>query len=267
MTDKVFSENEKKYISYLDNYITKNCPNKRKTKYSNYFYLCQIFYVLKTGIQWNMLNCECHYTSVYKKYINWNKHNIFKNIFNGMLDDYILKNTIKNTYIDASHIKNVLGSDSIGRNHYDRYRNSTKLHLIIDDNRIPINYIFTGGNVNDGKLTESLSKKLIEINKKDSRRTINLIGDKGYVNYKLQEKLKNKNINLYTPLKKNNKKIKNKCSYMKKYNQFNRISIENMFCRLDKFKRIQLRYEKKLTNLEGFHLLAFIYIIYNYDYK
>jgi hypothetical protein len=36
-----------------------------------------------------MLNYECHYTFVYKKYINWNKHNIFKNIFNGMLDDYI----------------------------------------------------------------------------------------------------------------------------------------------------------------------------------
>jgi hypothetical protein len=50
---------------------------------------------------------------------------------------------------------------------------------------------------------------------------------------------------------------------MKKYNQFNRISIKNIFCRLDKFKRIQLRYEKKLTNLEEFHLLAFIYIIYN----
>ena len=45
---------------------------------------------------------------------------------------------------------------------------------------------------------------------------------------------------------------------MKKYNKFNRISIENMFCRLDKFKRIQLRYEKKIINLEGFHLLAFI---------
>ena len=67
--------------------------------------------------------------------------------------------------------------------------NSTKLHLIIDDNRIPINYSFTAGNVNDNKLTESLSKKLIEINKKDKRRTINLVGDKGYVNYKLQKKI------------------------------------------------------------------------------
>ena len=59
--------------------------------------------------------------------------------------------------------------------------------------------------------------------------------DKGYVNYKLQEKLQKEKVNLYTPLKKNNKKIKNKDAYMKQYNNFNRISIENMFCRLDKF--------------------------------
>ena len=100
-----------------------------------------------------------------------------------------------------------------------------------------------------------------------SRCWINLVGDKGYVNYKLQEKLQKEKVNLYTPLKKNNKKIKNKYAYMKKYNKFNRISIENMFCRLDKFKRIQLRYEKKIINLEGFHLLAFIQIIYNYNHK
>ena len=267
MADKSFTKIEKKYIEYLETYISENFPNKRKHKYSNYYYLCNIFYVLKTGIQWNMLNCDCHYTSVYKKYNEWNKLNVFKNIYKFILNEYLSKNIIKNVYIDSSHIKNVTGSETIGRNHYDRFRNSTKLHLIIDDNRIPINYSFTGGNINDSKLTEPLSKKLIEINKKDSRRTINLVGDKGYVNYNLQKKLQKGKINLYTPLKKNNKKIKDKKSYMKKYNKFNRISIENVFCRLDKYKRIQLRYERKILSLEGFHLLAFIQIIFNYNHK
>ncbi len=36
MTDKYFSENEKKYMVYLDNCIAENYPNKRKSKYSNY---------------------------------------------------------------------------------------------------------------------------------------------------------------------------------------------------------------------------------------
>jgi len=94
-----------------------------------------------------------------------------------------------------------------------------------------------------------------------------LVGDKGYVNFALQKKLQKEKVKLYTPLKKNNKKIKDKKSYTKKYNKFNRISIENVFCRLDKYKRIQLRYEKKLSSLEGFHLLAFIQIIFNYNHK
>ena len=149
MADKSFTKIEKKYIEYLETYISENFPNKRKHKYSNYYYLCNIFYVLKTGIQWNMLNCDCHYTSVYKKYNEWNKLNVFKNIYKFILNEYLSKNIIKNVYIDSSHIKNVTGSETIGRNHYDRFRNSTKLHLIIDDNRIPINYSFTGGNIND----------------------------------------------------------------------------------------------------------------------
>ena len=82
-----------------------------------------------------------------------------------------------------------------------------------------------------------------------------------------KKKLQKEKINLYTPLKKNNKKIKNEKAYMRKYNKFNRISIENVFCKLEKYKRIQLRYEKKLASLEGFHLLVFIQSIFNYNHR
>lgn len=76
--------------------------------------------------------------------MSWNKLGVFKNYYNELLNDYLMKNIIKNTFIDSSHIKNVNGSDEIGKNHYDRFRNSTKIHLIIDENRIPLNYCFTG---------------------------------------------------------------------------------------------------------------------------
>ncbi len=55
---------------------------------------------------------------------------------------YITNTQIKNTYIDASQSRNINGYDLIGRNHYDRYRYSTKLHLLIDANRVPISYVF-----------------------------------------------------------------------------------------------------------------------------
>ena len=39
-----------------------------------------------------MLICDCHYTYVYKKYNEWNKLNVFKNIYNFILDEYFSKN-------------------------------------------------------------------------------------------------------------------------------------------------------------------------------
>ena len=84
---------------------------------------------------------------------------------------------------------------------------------------------------------------------------------KGYTNFKLAEKLRNDNIYLYTPLKTNNKKIKNTKKYNRKLKTFNRIIIENEFSRLDKFKRIYNRYEKLSKNFIGFHNIAFISMI------
>jgi hypothetical protein len=49
-----------------------------------------------------------------------------------------------------------------------------------------------------------------------------------------------------------------------KFNNFNRVIIENVFARLDKFFRINIRRERKVINTEGFHLLAFSYMIFNH---
>ena len=115
----IFSENDKKCLDLLEKYITNNYPNQRKPKYSNLYYLYYIYYVLKTSTQWNLLLCECNYTYIYIyiKFTEWNRLNIFKNYYNSMLNDYLIKNIIKNTLIDSSYIKNINGSNSIGKNH------------------------------------------------------------------------------------------------------------------------------------------------------
>lgn len=205
-----------KFYRQLSKFITINYPNKRKSKYSNYYFIKNIFYVLKTGIQWKDLKIVSHYTTIYKKFVYWNDLNVFDMYYKHIQNEYIKTVNIRDTYIDSSHIRNISGCDMIGRNHYDRFRNSTKLHLIIDSNRIPLSYTLTQGNVNDNVITEQLTGKLSKIIDMDKRKTINLIGDKGYVNYKLAEKLKPKHINLLTPLKKNNKYVSNKTKHNNK---------------------------------------------------
>jgi hypothetical protein len=63
----------------------------------------------------------------------------------------------KNFFID-SYTKNIKSIDCIEYNHYERYINSTKLHVITDSNNIPIIYEFSEGNIHD----VNIAKKLIE---------------------------------------------------------------------------------------------------------
>ncbi len=263
MGKKIFNNFDFKFINALVKYINLNFPNKRKSKYSNHYYVKNIFYVLKTGIQWNYLICESHFTSVYKKFILWTKNNVFNNFFKNNVDLYLTYKLINNdylkdVYIDSSHIKNINGCDTIGHNHYDRFRNSTKCHIIVDENIIPITYSFTSGNKNDASQIKILIDNLSKY-RTDNRRSINVIGDKGYISKNLYEHYKNKNLFLITPHKKNQK---NKINYgYKKFKLYDRYKVEFLFMKLDKFRRILLRFEKKVCNFISFHLIAFSYII------
>lgn len=59
-----------KVYRQISKFITINYQNKRKTKYSNYYFIKNIYYVLKTGIQWKDLKIDSHYTTIYNKLSN-----------------------------------------------------------------------------------------------------------------------------------------------------------------------------------------------------
>ena len=67
---------------------------------------------------------------------------------NGLITDEDL-NTLS---IDTSMIKNNRGVDEIGANHYDRYRNATKVSVVVSQQGIPLGLSFKGANVHDTKM-------------------------------------------------------------------------------------------------------------------
>ena len=71
---------------------------------------------------------------------------------NGLITDEDL-NTLS---IDTSMIKNNRGVDEIGANHYDRYRNATKVsrlrRIVVSQQGIPLGLSFKGANVHDTKM-------------------------------------------------------------------------------------------------------------------
>ena len=226
--------------------------------------MLKILYILKTGIQWCYLKCKSHYTTIYKKFICWSNLDVFGKFFSYNLDLYIKyrnnnKLYFKDLYIDASHTKNIKGSDKIGRNHYDRFRNSTKSHIIIDENKVPLSFNFTPGNCSDCNLTEELVKSM-PILSSDKRRRCNLIADKGYISEETYTKLLKNRICLIYPLRKNAKN-KNKYSKQKKIKLKNRYLVEFFFNDIDKKRRILNRYERYCKHFISYNVLAFNYFI------
>ena len=55
-------------------------------------------------------------------------------------------------------IKNIKGNDNIGPNKYDRYRNGTKINVIVNNLGIPISVKVNKSNYNDVTITEKMIK-------------------------------------------------------------------------------------------------------------
>lgn len=229
----------------LINSYNKEYKIGRPKKCSNKQYLTYIFYVAKTGCGWEYINGIVSGDAVRKKFNDWTNKNIFKDTWSIILHIYqTFKLDFDDLFIDASHIKNVLGTESIGSNHYDRYRNGTKLSIITDDEGIPISIKLDKSSVHD------IDMLIPTLDNVDVSTTCNLIGDKGYISDPIQKELyKNKCINLITQKKKNmkTKNTKNELAKLKK-----RVIIEHTFAWIKSYKRIRNRYDKKLQIFESF---------------
>ena len=168
---------------------------------------------------------------------------------------YYKYNKSKDLFIDSTMIKNINGKDHLGKNHYDRNRKGNKLTVIVNKDGIPISIHLTTANIHDSQLIEdALNNCYIKIIK--SR----LIADKGYINKKLKNKLKRKTINLIYPYR-NNQTEQNTTFEKNKLN--GRYIVENYFCWLKKYRRIQQRYDSKIINYLNFIYLASSNLICN----
>ena len=92
----------------------------RKSSQQISHYLDVIFKVLKTGSQWHTINSILHYTTYHKKFLYWNKLNVFQNTYIKLLklikSKFLNYEFTKQLFIDSSMIKNIRGIDCLGSN-------------------------------------------------------------------------------------------------------------------------------------------------------
>ena len=209
-----------------------------------------ILFRIRTGCPWRDLPQEFGKpNSIFKKYNRWSKKNKLMNIFK-LFSQHADKEWI---FIDGSHvrahqhsagIKNQDISKSIGGN-------SSKIHLAIDSNGNPIEFIISDGTSHDMKIAPDLVSKL------DLSESEMLCADKGYDSKSLRKQIQDSKTKPNIPRKSNTKSSNN---HMDWYMYKIRHLVENSFCRLKQFRGIATRYDKLKRNYQSAVALACIFI-------
>lgn len=209
-----------------------------------------ILYRIRVGCPWRDLPSSFgNHNSIFKKFSRWCKNSKLLNIFKLFANQADLEWV----FIDGTHVR--AHQHATGTKDQDISRsiggNSSKIHLAVDANGNPIEFIISDGTTNDVKVAPDLIKLL------SLKDTESVGGDKGYDSEELREQIREGGAQANIP-KKGNTKSNN--DHMDWYLYKIRHLVENAFARLKHFRGIATRFDKLKRNYAGAVALACIYI-------
>ncbi len=118
-----------------------------------------IFFVLRTGCQWNALNATgiCSSSSAHRRFSEWTAAGVFAAFWRaGLLAyDALIGIDWRWLAMDGAMGKAPLGGDHTGRNPTDRGKLGSKRSLLTDHRGIPLGIAVAGANRNDHKLARA----------------------------------------------------------------------------------------------------------------
>jgi len=190
-----------------------------------------LFRLIRTGSQWR--ECDVHDTSVttvYRHCRKWMDSGIFEEAYRHILRFYHRRIKQKYFCVDSTMVKNIYGTDCVGRNPTDRGRKATKLSTIVDQNGVMFALNFSPANRNDVTLlVPTLQATLVNLQK------LELYADKGY------DLRSNHNVCNQFGLK---DRISRRRTKVYRRANSKRVIVENSYSWMDKARRLIVRYEK-----------------------
>jgi hypothetical protein len=294
----IMAELNKKYFDIIIKYAKINCPQKRKTCYSDEYYLKLIFLVLSDFSTWRSLKYSIHYKNgelakyvnskenmekikkdnhwktIYDKHIQWGENGVYEAAYNELISDvkkgYENKDTVK-LLIDGLNVINKYGIDNIGYGGESRKKKFTNLTIISDTNKNILVVNANETNKKEVQFDNKTTKTKISTLKHDidgvipaveklnmENKNIIIGGDMGYIMNENNEKAK--------ILEKMRKKLVT--PYRKNQKKKNteeekellkiRYKVENCISNLKKYNRIHVRKEKYVKNYMYFVYIALI---------
>jgi transposase len=210
---------------------------------STTFVLDRIFYVLRTGCQWRELPSEpLAPMTVYHYFRKWSRWGIFEKAF------YHLAKSVScdtGLILDTTYVKNVFGTELLGRNPTDRGRKATKVSLMTNLEGTPLSLTFHTGNKNDNTTMRHSVETAVRKSELKLERCPPLYADKGYDSSTCRAICSRHNLQSRIARRGHTYESRNL-----------RYAIEQTFGLLDRFRRIILRYDRRITTFKSFWFLA-----------
>jgi transposase len=241
---------------------------RRKRKLSNAEALYQMLRVMKRGVCWRDtegMSTVYSWQAVYKRFRQWTEHETFKKAWEAVIQQYAshLKHQdpqwFQNLFIDGTMIKNYEVTQCYGKNPTDRGRSGTKLSIICDRRRQIVGVVEAPANVSDSRLVIPTIASIPFDIQDDHRRSIHIIGDKGYSSNTLARRVKSydRRFTLIADRKKNARRPVNRRSQSQqgKKMQSERPVVEHSIANLKNMKRLRARDDKlRRTFMSFVHL-------------
>jgi putative transposase len=221
-----------------------------------------IYFVLRTGCQWNSLpRCFGSYSAVHR-YFQWLRNvRFFEKMWTAELQKYdeAMGLNLTEQVGDCAITKSPLGGEATGNSPVDRRKRGTKRSVVVAKNGIPIGLAIGPANQNDTKLLEETIESAKHNVKQPEHKKMHLDGI--YDDKEVRTILFN---NGYTPrIQPNNRRSKQKKIYPYKHEGPIRWVVERSHSWINRFRRIIIRWEKRLDNYVGMLQFAFSISIAN----
>lgn len=221
-----------------------------------------IYYVLRTGCQWNAVpRCLGASSTIHDRFQEWRKAGVFARMWQeGLITFDQLKGLDWEWQaMDGAMTKAPLGGEATGRNPTDRGKKGVKRSLLTEGKGIPIGVAIDGANRHDKKLLEKTLASIVVERPEPEERKQNLCLDKGYDYEDIRELLEKWG---YTAHIKTRGEERHEIETIPGY-RARRWVVERTHSWMNRFRRLLTRWEKKSENYLGFLHLACAFIAFH----
>lgn len=235
----------------------------RKPK-ADYKMFCAMYYVLRTGIQWKALPRALGAAStVHDRFQYWCEAGVFYRLWQLGLMQLQVEGRLHWQYqsLDSCQTKAPLGGEAVGASPVDRAKTGVKRHLLTEAQGLPIGLLVTGANVHDKTQVEPLLAQMPLLppwpEETDEQ---HFCADKGYDYSDVRGLISRLGYENHIRSRGEEASLVKMPGYRAR-----RWVCERTHSWLNRYRRLLIRWEKKVKHYQAFLQLACALIVWNHS--